>query len=270
MKKKPKGPKNWASHKNNWYDDAQPSEERKNKEKEPKLNIGGHDRLFWKDNSKDKRSGNKHKWFLVLKFFKHLLSLQISFFFVTNSPSLHYTPNQALSNQRQAIWIGRKCFLMRTKSLFMQIKWMLWIPVLCNHQIKSWTILTNQTSLHIFAKSKTKKSFHHFWKPLHRNHLNFFRMSLLWIDVKMISVSGIALKFKKFCMKTTPCQTFLYIASSLNSIWILEGMIKIGGNQKMHGRAGSMIPFLKKYWAKLETLEIKGGGPRSMMISSPS
>jgi hypothetical protein len=47
-------------------------------------------------------------------------------------------------------------------------------------------------------------------------------------------------------------------------------MIKIGGNQKMHGRAGSMIPFLKKYWAKLETLEIKGGGPRSMMISSPS
>jgi hypothetical protein len=31
-------------------------------------------------------------------------------------------------------------------------------------------------------------------------------MSLLRIDIKMIVVSGIALKFQKFCMKTTPCQ----------------------------------------------------------------
>jgi hypothetical protein len=34
---------------------------KKNKEKEPKPNTGGHDRPFWKENSKDKRSGNKHK-----------------------------------------------------------------------------------------------------------------------------------------------------------------------------------------------------------------
>jgi hypothetical protein len=70
------------------------------------------------------------------------------------------------------------------------------------------------------------------WKPLHRNHLNFFRKSLLWINVKMISVSGIALKFQNFCMKTTPGQTFLHIASSLNPNWI-GGMIKLEGNKKL-------------------------------------
>jgi hypothetical protein len=48
----------------------------------------------------------------------------------------------------------------------------------------------------------------------------------------MISVFGITLKFQKFCMKTTPCQTFLHIASSPNLIWILGGMIKLKGNQK--------------------------------------
>jgi hypothetical protein len=37
----------------------------------------------------------------------------------------------------------------------------------------------------------------------------------------------------------------------------------------MHGRANSMIPFLRKISAKLKTLEIKGRGQRSMMISSP-
>jgi len=103
--------------------------------------------------------------------------------------------------------------------------------------------------LHIFVISKTT-CFYHIWKHLHRNHLNFFRMSLLWINVKMISVSGIALKFQNFGMKTTPGQTFLYIASSLNPIWTLEGMIKLGGNQKMHGKAGSMIPFLRKILGK--------------------
>jgi len=170
---------------------------RKQKQREiAQANIRGHDRSFWKDNSKDKRSGNKHKWSLVLKSLKHPLSLQISFFFITNSPSLHYVPNQALSDQRQAIWIGRQCFLMRTKSLFMQIKWMLWTLVLWNPQIKSETFLTNQMSLHIFIKSKTK-IFHHIWKPLHRNHLNFFKISLLWINVKIIFVSGITLKFQK-------------------------------------------------------------------------
>jgi hypothetical protein len=35
-------------------------------------------------------------------------------------------------------------------------------------------------------------------------------------------------------------------------------MIKLGGNKKMHGKAGSIIPFLRKYRAKLTTLEIKG------------
>jgi hypothetical protein len=72
-----------------------------------------------------------------LKSLKHLLSLYISFFFITKSPSLHYVPNQALSDQRQAIRIGRQCFLTRTKSLFMQIKWMFWTLVLWNSQIKS-------------------------------------------------------------------------------------------------------------------------------------
>jgi len=41
--------------------DAQPNEENKNKKRELKPNTGGHDKPFWKDNSKDKRSGNKHK-----------------------------------------------------------------------------------------------------------------------------------------------------------------------------------------------------------------
>jgi hypothetical protein len=37
--------KNWASHKNSWYDDAQPSEKKNEK---PKPNTGGHDKPFWK------------------------------------------------------------------------------------------------------------------------------------------------------------------------------------------------------------------------------
>jgi len=84
MKKNPKDPKKNEQKNNNkkkikkkW--DAQPNEENKNKEREPKPNTKGHDRPFWKNNSKDKRSGNKHKWSLVLKSLKHLLSLQISF-----------------------------------------------------------------------------------------------------------------------------------------------------------------------------------------------
>jgi len=48
-------------------------------------------------------------------------------------------------------------------------------------------------------------------------------------------------------------------------------MIKLGSNKKnISGRAGSMIPFLRNYRAKLATLEIKGKGQRSMMISSLS
>jgi hypothetical protein len=78
IKKIQKIQKIWASHKNDWGDYAQPNKMKKNKEKEPKPDTGGHDRLFWKNNSKDKRSGNKHEWSLVLKSLKHLLSLQIS------------------------------------------------------------------------------------------------------------------------------------------------------------------------------------------------
>jgi len=103
-----------------------------------------------------------------------------------------------------------------------------WNTVLINPQIEISTFLW-PTKCHFifFIKKSKQKSFHHIWKPLHRNHLNFFRMSLLWIDVKMISVFGIALKFQKFCMKTTPCQTFLHIASSPNPNWIFGGMIKL-------------------------------------------
>jgi hypothetical protein len=116
-------------------------------------------------------------------------------------------------------------------------------------------------SLHIFTKSKIK-NFHHFWKPLHWNHLNFFRTSLLWIDVKMISVSGIALKFQKLCMKTTPCQTFLHIASSLNLNWTLGGHDQAEGQSKTPGRAGSMIPSLRKISGKISNHWDKGRGTK--------
>ena len=76
-------------------------------------------------------------------------------------------------------------------------------------------------------------------------------MSLLWIDVKMISVSRIAMKFQKFCMKTTPCQTFLHIASSPNPNWILGGHDQARGQSKALARADSMIPFLKKMLGKI-------------------
>jgi len=81
---------------------------------------------------------------------------------------------------------------------------------------------------------------------------------LLWIDVKMISVSGIALKFQNFCIKTTPCQTFLHVTSSPNPNWTLGGMIKLGGNQKTRGRAGSMILFLRKMSGKIDNPWDKG------------
>jgi len=83
------------------------------------------------------------------------------------------------------------------------------------------------------------------------NHLNFFRMSLVWIAIKIIYVSRIALKFQNFCMKTTPCQTFFHIASSPNSNWTLGGMIKLGGQSKTPDRAGSMIHFLRKMSSKI-------------------
>jgi len=41
-------------------------------------------------------------------------------------------------------------------------------------------------------------------------------------------------------------------------IWILGGMIKLGGNQKHLAELAPWFPFLRNYWAKLATLEIKG------------
>jgi hypothetical protein len=99
-------------------------------------------------------------------------------------------------------------------------------------------------SLPIFHQ-KQIKSFHHFWKPLLMNQLNFFRMSMLWIEIKIIFVFEIALKFQKFCMKTTLCQTFLHIASSPNPNWTLGGHDQVARQSKTHCRVGSMIPFLK-------------------------
>jgi hypothetical protein len=163
---------------------------------------------------------------------------------MTKSPSLHYVPNQALSDQKQAIWMGRQCFRIRTKSLFIQIKWMLWRPVLCNPQINFEPFFC-QPNVNFYHQKQNKK-FSSLLKPLNRNQLNFFRMSLLLIDVKMISMSGIALKFQKFCMKTTPCQKPNLPSYSLipkeNPIWILGGMIKLGSNPKTHGRVSSVIP----------------------------
>ena len=129
--------KSWASHKNNWCDYAQLNKNKENKEKKPKPETGGHEDYFEKTNPKDNRSGNKHKWSLVLKSLKHLLSLQNILFFITNSQSLHYVPNKAHFDQRQAIWIDRQCFNVWVKSLFMQIKWMLGTSsVLNNPQIE--------------------------------------------------------------------------------------------------------------------------------------
>jgi hypothetical protein len=72
------------------------------------------------------------------------------FFFVTNSQSLHYAPNQALSDQRQAIWIGRQCFLVRVKSLFMQIKESFEpIRFSITLKLKFKSFVTNQMSLHL-------------------------------------------------------------------------------------------------------------------------
>jgi len=76
----------------------------------------------------------------------------------------------------------------------------------------------------------------------------------------MIFVSGIALKFQKFYMKTTPCKYTNLPSHSLIpkpdlNTW---GHDQVRGQSKTSGRAGSMIPFLRNYWAKLATLEIKG------------
>jgi hypothetical protein len=96
-------------------------------------------------NLNDKRSGNKHYWSLVMKSLKHLLGLQISFFFVAKSQSLCYVPNHVLSNQRQTIWSSRQMLShVKQAPLFIQIE--------------VWTPLINKTSLHSFTKT-TKQRF---------------------------------------------------------------------------------------------------------------
>jgi hypothetical protein len=86
----------------------------------------------------------------------------------------------------------------------------------------------------------------------------------------MIFVFGITLKFQNFCMKTTPYQKPNLPSNSLIpkpelNTW---GHDQARGQSKTPSRAGFMIPFLRKYRAKLATLKINGGGQRSMMISS--
>jgi len=53
--KKSKGSKILSKKKKNQYNDAQ-NQMKKTKRKNPSPTLGGHDRSFWKDNSKDKRS----------------------------------------------------------------------------------------------------------------------------------------------------------------------------------------------------------------------
>jgi hypothetical protein len=61
-------------------------------------------------------------------------------------------------------------------------------------------------------------------------------------------------------MKTTPCQKPNLLSYSLIPKPNLNtcGHDQARGQSKTSGRAGSMIPFLRNYWAKLATLEIKG------------
>jgi hypothetical protein len=102
--------------------------------------------------------GNKHQWSLVLKSFKHLLSLQISFLFIVNSQSLHYMPNQTLFYQRQVIWIIKQCFLMWNKLHYSYKQ---------NKCFEDWfsktlklkfePFLINKTPLHISTKTQKKK-----------------------------------------------------------------------------------------------------------------
>jgi hypothetical protein len=68
----------------------------------------------------------------------------------------------------------------------------------------------------------------------------------------MISVSGIALKFQKFCMKTTPYQTFLHISLIPKPELNTWGHDQAGGQSKTPGRVGSMIPFLRKISGKID------------------
>ena len=75
---------------------------KKTKRKSPNPTLGGMADHFGKTFQRQKVR-KQAQVILVLKSLKHLLSLQSILFFVTNSQSLYYVPDQALSNQRQAI-----------------------------------------------------------------------------------------------------------------------------------------------------------------------
>jgi hypothetical protein len=69
----------------------------------------------------------------------------------------------------------------------------------------------------------------------------------------MIFVFGIASKFENFCMKTTPYQKPNLPSNSLIpkpelNTW---GHDQAGGQSKAPGRAGFMIPFLRKMLGKI-------------------
>jgi hypothetical protein len=71
-------------------------------------------------------------------------------------------PNQALSNQRQAIWIGRQCFLMRNKIIIHANKMNALKTVLINPQIEISTFCDQPNVTSYFSPKIKTKSFHHF------------------------------------------------------------------------------------------------------------
>jgi len=151
-------------------------------------------------------------------------------------------PNQDLSDQRQTIWIGRLCFPMWNKALFMQAKWMLWKLVLWNPQILNPFDQSNITSL----DQKQYKNFSTLMQTYPWESLKVFRISLFWTNIKMIFF-GIALKFQKFFVKTTLCKQPNLLPYSLipkeNPIWTLGDMIKLWGNPPKHIRPTPWFPF---------------------------
>jgi len=100
------------SIKKNQYNDAQNQMEKtKIKRKSPSPTLGGTIDHFGKKFQKQKVR-KQALMILNLEIFKHLFKLANIIFFITKSSSLHYVPNQALSDQRQGFWIVWQCFLM--------------------------------------------------------------------------------------------------------------------------------------------------------------
>lgn len=67
-----------------------------------------------------------------------------------------------------------------------------------------------------------------------------------------------------------PKLTFTYPHPKLNPSWTLGGHDQAGGQSKTHGRAGSMIPVLRKMTGKIGNSTCWGEGQRCMMTSNPS